>query len=225
MPFRKVIPLPVYGLRAGTYDWILNGEFSGSFTLAADNVFAPSAAPAPDETSQPPPALYVPGVAPVPPNPVLYDNGDYLLALPLIDYDGKPGAYQDAVIEYAKDARAWQLSEYRQAVPVTEIEDVSVSFNTGKPAQVVLTITGTFTNGCAQAGDVAIQRSGAEFIVYLYYQDGSLPGPHHSCGAQMTPFLKSVALPVYGLAAGTYAYTVNGEFSRTFTLATDNVLE
>lgn len=37
-PFRRVLPLPVYGLLSGTYDWTFNGSFGGSFTLTADNV-------------------------------------------------------------------------------------------------------------------------------------------------------------------------------------------
>ena len=37
-PFRKVIPLDVYGLPAGTYRWTLNGTFNGSFTLPTNNV-------------------------------------------------------------------------------------------------------------------------------------------------------------------------------------------
>lgn len=36
-PFIKTIPLPVYGLLAGSYAYNVNGQ-SGSFTLSADNV-------------------------------------------------------------------------------------------------------------------------------------------------------------------------------------------
>lgn len=35
---QKFIPLPVYGLPAGTYHYNVGGEISGSFTLATDNV-------------------------------------------------------------------------------------------------------------------------------------------------------------------------------------------
>lgn len=37
VPFSRVIPLNVYGLPAGTYEYRLNERFSGSFTLTADN--------------------------------------------------------------------------------------------------------------------------------------------------------------------------------------------
>ena len=36
-PFRKTIPLPVYGLRAGTYSYSINGGNNGTFNLAVDN--------------------------------------------------------------------------------------------------------------------------------------------------------------------------------------------
>lgn len=36
-PFEKVIPLPVYGLSAGTYTYVVNGKMTGSFELKSDN--------------------------------------------------------------------------------------------------------------------------------------------------------------------------------------------
>lgn len=36
-PFETVIPLPVYGLAAGTYNYIVNGKMTGSFELKSDN--------------------------------------------------------------------------------------------------------------------------------------------------------------------------------------------
>lgn len=37
-PYVKTIPLAVYGLSAGTYSYVVNGEISGSFEIEADNV-------------------------------------------------------------------------------------------------------------------------------------------------------------------------------------------
>ncbi|MCC8997483.1 MAG: hypothetical protein LM517_10670 [Nitrosomonas sp.] len=36
-PFEKIIPLPVYGLSAGNYEYIVNGKITGSFELKNDN--------------------------------------------------------------------------------------------------------------------------------------------------------------------------------------------
>lgn len=40
LPFEKVIPLSVYGLSAGTYEYRVNGSDPGTFTLPEDNRFA-----------------------------------------------------------------------------------------------------------------------------------------------------------------------------------------
>jgi hypothetical protein len=37
-PFTRVVPLPVYDLKAGQYSYSVNGKFSGTFTLLQDNV-------------------------------------------------------------------------------------------------------------------------------------------------------------------------------------------
>lgn len=37
VPFTQIIPLPVYGLEAGLYTWIVNDRFFGRFTLNAVN--------------------------------------------------------------------------------------------------------------------------------------------------------------------------------------------
>lgn len=37
VPFRKTIPLPVYGLSVGTYAYSINGSNNGTFELAVDN--------------------------------------------------------------------------------------------------------------------------------------------------------------------------------------------
>lgn len=36
-PFEKTIPLQVYGLPAGTYEYSVSGEHTGTFTLIRDN--------------------------------------------------------------------------------------------------------------------------------------------------------------------------------------------
>lgn len=36
-PFTKTVPLPVYSLQLGRYEYEVNGIFRGEFTLAVDN--------------------------------------------------------------------------------------------------------------------------------------------------------------------------------------------
>jgi len=37
IPFEEMVPLPVFGLEPGTYEYNVNGEFNGSFDLTEDN--------------------------------------------------------------------------------------------------------------------------------------------------------------------------------------------
>ncbi len=37
VPFEKIIPLPVYGLSAGNYEYTVNKKVTGSFELKSDN--------------------------------------------------------------------------------------------------------------------------------------------------------------------------------------------
>jgi hypothetical protein len=37
VPYEKIVPLQVYGLPAGTYEYIVNGEHTGTFDLTNDN--------------------------------------------------------------------------------------------------------------------------------------------------------------------------------------------
>lgn len=42
-PFEKNIPLSVYDLKAGDYEYSINGgDYTGTFTLTQDNGFAPT---------------------------------------------------------------------------------------------------------------------------------------------------------------------------------------
>lgn len=175
-------------------------------------------------TSPPPPPLYAPQAVPPANAPQLYRSERFTLSLPAIDHNGIPGFYQDATIEYLPEKGAWRLYDYRRAVPVAEIREVSVRSTVERPAQVFLRISGEFADGCRQVGDVGLRQDGPAFKVYLYYRAGSEPSGQHDCTAGMVPFSVTVPLPVYGLVAGTYTYDVNGRFIGSFTLAADNVL-
>lgn len=37
VPFEKIVPLPVYGLPTGAYEYSVNGELTGTFSLSKDN--------------------------------------------------------------------------------------------------------------------------------------------------------------------------------------------
>lgn len=149
----------------------------------------------------------------------------YVLRIPFVDAEGIPGIYQDATIEYQPQTGTWRLAGYTRAMPVASIEAVEVFVTDGMPAQVFLDITGVFTNGCQELGEVGMKRVSDVFTVYLFYRKMNVAPEHVACTTDVRTFRKVVPLDVYGLPARTYSYSVNGEFSGTFALDAENVLE
>jgi hypothetical protein len=158
-------------------------------------------------------------------NPELTRSDSFALRLPFVDYNGIPGLYQDAKIEYLPQNNTWRLSGYTRAVPIAEIEDVHVIVTDEVPVQVFLELTGSFTNGCQALGEVGMKRINDVFAVYLFYKKSPFPpGTPQACTADVRPFRKVIPLGVYGLTARTYSWNVNSKFGGSFTLAADNVL-
>lgn len=151
----------------------------------------------------------------------IYDNG--LLTIPSVDSPGGVGTYQDAVFEYT-DQAGWML---RSALTlggaglsparVTEVEIVRID---AFPAQILLRASGPDSIRCGGEYRFASRREGDHFLVQLsqtYITSGG------TCTADVRPFKKSIALPVYGVPAGAYTYDLNG-FTGSFELAADNEL-
>lgn len=155
-------------------------------------------------------------------NPQLSLTTGYTLTLPFIDYAGIPGQYQHAKIEYLPVSRTWRLAGYRKVQPIRNITTVDVVVTEEMPVQVFLKVAGTLNNGCLQVGDTGIRHDGKQFTVYLFYQYFA---PECMGTDDVRPFRKVVPLDVYGLPAGTYTWTLNEEFSGSFTLTAGNVLE
>lgn len=147
----------------------------------------------------------------------------YMLKVPDVDYQGKPGFYQQAIFK-SQPGGDWKLQSFDTALPLRSISKVDVTTTNEVPAQVLLTLTGGI-GGCETLGDAVTGRNGNAFTVYAYYSSAYLHlPPDIACVAAVWAFQKVVPLPVYGLKAGTYSYSVNGKFNGTFTLNTDNVI-
>lgn len=159
------------------------------------------------------------------------DNPVYLpdtkvLTLPAVESMGRPGFYQDVKVEYAQEG-LWRLADGREGVAVEEIETVELIVTGSTPVQVFLKISGTFMSGCPALGQINYRLDGNAFEVAVDYQDNNwLRDPNGVvCLAVAVPFSRTLPLPVYGLDAGDYTYTVNGEHTGSFTLETPNTLE
>jgi hypothetical protein len=204
-PFREVIPLQVYGLSAGEYQYTLNNTFTGSFTLAADA-----------STSTVMPAIKLP----------VYSEENSTLSIPAIDMPGKPGAFQDAELALGSN-NLWQLNEAIEAKRNESITSVELIQTSSFPVQVFLKISGKYSHGCARTGQTHVAFDGKKLLINSYYENNLwVVSPEVVlCAAVITPFSFVYPLPVYGLDAGEYQYDLNGEFTGSFTLTQNNMYE
>lgn len=155
-----------------------------------------------------------------------YNEESGELFIPMVDTASMPGHYQDIGLEPVGDQQ-WKLTNIKEGVLLDVIENVEVVQTSGTPAQVLLRIQGTFPTGCGDFGYVREKLAENHYEVRAYYlNDTWLESPEVVLCTQATrPFTKYLPLSVYGQQAGEYTYTLNEEFSGTFTLESDNVME
>ena len=154
-----------------------------------------------------------------------YKNG--VLTIPTVSTDDQVGQYQDVTLRM--DAQGlWQLTNVRavggdqsvfRSVYLAPVSEVAPIETTGAPAQVLLRVSGTFTSGCGSPGRISQRLVGNRFDILL--ADGFTSYDVALCTAVMTPYVKTIPLPVYGLSTGTYSYNVNG-VSGSFVLPAAN---
>lgn len=89
------------------------------------------------------------------------------------------------------------------------------------PVQIFLKVLGYFPSGCGKSGQTNQRVEGDRFVITMH--TAPIP-PGTICFQATVPFEKIIPLDVYGLAVGTYEYSVNGEHSGSFTLTQDNHL-
>ena len=157
-------------------------------------------------------------------HPVM-DEG--LLTIPSIDTPDQLGKFQDIVLKPLSDG-TWQLVEGTTIdtgtsyAPITKVKLITTN---SVPRQVFLKISGSFPDECWSLGKVLHRLNGKAFEVnvFAHYAGGDGSG---GCSISANSFTKTLALPVYGLRAGTYSYNVNGDdnFSGKFEFAVANVL-
>lgn len=143
------------------------------------------------------------------------------LTIPTVAFEDHPAAYQNVSLVQTEQGR-WQLSQAEEALLIEEIDAVELVRTDDFPVQVFLKVSGSFLNGCEGVGPVFPELSGNEMKVSAYYAwyDRAVT----SCIQMLTPYEHVIALPVYGLDAGEYHYTLNDRFTGRFTLEQDNRL-
>lgn len=153
---------------------------------------------------------------------------DGILTIPRVDIDQQASIFQNGVFKHDPTTDTWRLEEFRVA-PVSRIfwiegDGVEAIVTDSLPVQVFLSVKGNRTTGCEAVGRIDQRLNEKHFEVVISMistipSDGSV-----GCTQALAPFERIIPLQVYGLDAGVYEYSVNGERSGTFELTSDNNL-
>lgn len=153
------------------------------------------------------------------------------LSVPRVDTETQVGQYQEAVLLRLPSGdfrlEGVELLEAGKVYQLPGIQAVEVRQVGTRPAAVFLRISGEDIS-CDHVSPLRFHQrlKGNRFEVVVSSRH-YLPKPSvsYGCIAVLRPIRLTVPLEVYGLAAGTYAFTVNGRNAGEFQLAQDNCYE
>lgn len=156
-------------------------------------------------------------------NPV-YTTSRAELEIPSVRVGNTAGVYQNIRMTFAENGTL-QMQSVQQGVLLDQISQVEVFRALTVPEQIFLDVSGDFPSGCGDIGQIQHNLEDRQFSIHIYYKnDAWLKNPALvPCTLAMRPFRQRIALDVFGLPAGEYQYTVNNQFSGSFTLMTDNL--
>jgi len=160
--------------------------------------------------------------APIIEHPIYRDG---ILTIPRVDTDGQAGNFQNATFQFDSATGTWRLLDFRETIitPGQGIvpDKVGAIITGSSPIQVFIKVSGQFSNGCEQFGQINQQLKDNKFEITMHLA----PIPTDTvCTQSLVPYEKIIPLQVYDLPAGTYKYSVNGEHTGTFSLTSDNKL-
>lgn len=150
----------------------------------------------------------------------IYKDG--VLTIPRVDTAEQLGQYQD--VSFRIQGGTWQLLAYKSLgsdyrLGSAYVNTVLLARTGDLPVQIILVVRGDLPDPCHRVGQVNQRREANHYTVTI----NSVMAAPTVCIAVLEPFESIVALPVLGLKAGTYSYTVNG-ITGTFHLTMDNDL-
>lgn len=143
------------------------------------------------------------------------------LTIPRIDTKEQLSFAKDAIFKYNEKQGYWDLLDVQINRPIA-IEQVNIIKTDSFPAQIFIKIKWLVT--CETMGVIAQRLVNNRFEIQT---DIANPSVIFDCMQPPAALYdeKIIPLPVYGLSAGTYEYSVNnGKFVGTFSLAKDNKL-
>ncbi|MDP1558876.1 MAG: hypothetical protein Q8K59_08715 [Nitrosomonas sp.] len=148
---------------------------------------------------------------------------DGLLIIPTINTPDQVGQFQDARFELTAQG-AWQLLDFKevgaQGLGLAKVDKVELIKTDAFPVQVMLRVTGYFSDGCTGMGQINHRLENDQFNIII---NATRPA-ELICTQAIVPFRRIIPLPVYGLSAGSYSYRINSDDVGAFELAVDNEL-
>tara|TARA_A100000171_G_scaffold51841_2_gene67593 strand:- start:2943 stop:4643 length:1701 start_codon:yes stop_codon:yes gene_type:complete len=201
-------PLPVYGLPAGEYRVVVNGNYTLPLTLNDDNVHQELA-----------------GSTVVEPKNYSATLNGSTLVLPFVDMPDQAGRYQNIELREVAENR-WQIADLRQANMLERIDTVELLEFGDDVKQVFLNVKGSYSHGCNGPGNLVSRFDNVtntlEVNFYEYLPDET-EASEGICATGDENFDFVYPLPVYAAPAGEYNVLVNGEYALTFSLDRQNV--
>lgn len=159
-------------------------------------------------------------------NPI-YQDENGRLTIPRVDTSGQVGKYQDVLLQRTPQGTfsiaGLQTLGQGTLYDLLGITTIEVSKAGTLPASVFIRVSGSDPT-CDFAGAVRVhqRREGTRFDINISAPHLNPFGYPAICPANIRNYKLTVPLEVYGLAAGTYSYTINGNHSGQFTLDRDN---
>ena len=98
------------------------------------------------------------------------------------------------------------------------VEDLAVMIMESDPAQVSVSLSGYFPDGCTKIHEIRSSRDGDVFTIQIVTER---PAGDVACTMAIVPFEEELPLDVAGLPAGAYTLRVDG-MSETFVIDADN---
>lgn len=157
-------------------------------------------------------------------NEVVPIFNDDTLRIPTVDSLEESGKFQDVIFKLNEKGE-WLLLDYKAGKEIQNIKEVEIIQTETFPIQVFLKVSGYFSNGCRNIGQIRHKLVENNFEVFIYYGNNKkFPPEEFTCTTAIVPFSEIIPLPIYSLKEGMYGYTVNGGFKGVFDLASDNGL-
>lgn len=157
----------------------------------------------------------------------VYDEDTGILVIPEVAVDGRPGHFQNVVLE-PDGSGGWVVGSMHEGVLVDSDYISSFGWTAGGWSSVhhFAHISGTFPNDCPELGRVTQRLEGDTVRIYLYYAANDwLRNPDGVvCNETRVEFSLNVPLDTYGLDAGEYTIRINDHHTSQLTLEEDNLL-